>query len=204
MSAKQAQAKPARLDTFYREQAIPALMKKFQYRNAMQVPRFVKIVVNMGIGEGVDNPKTVEEAAVELGMITGQRPIIIKSTKAISNFHLKENQAIGCKVTLRGKRMFEFFDRLVNVALPRVRDFRGIPANSFDGRGNYSMGIQDQVIFPELDLDKIKRTQGMDITMVTTGKTDAEAKSLLETMGMPFRVAKEVKEEKAAVQGEKD
>ena len=182
---------PARMQTFYRDTVGPALMKKYGYKNALQVPRLLKIVVNMGVGEGVNNPKDVEEAAVELGLITGQKPIIIKSTKAISNFHLKENTPVGCKVTLRGKRMYEFFDRFVSTALPRVRDFRGIPANSFDGRGNYSVGIQDQVIFPELDLDKIKRTQGMDITFVTSAKNDAEAKNLLEHLGMPFRKDKE-------------
>ncbi len=184
---KTTQTKPARLEVQYRQTIAPALMKKFNYKNVLQVPRLLKIVVNMGVGEGVNNPKDVDEAAKELGLITGQRPIIIKSTKAISNFHLKENTPVGCKVTLRGKQMYEFFDRFVSVALPRVRDFRGIPANSFDGRGNFSLGVQDQVIFPEIDLDKIKRTQGMDITLVTSSKTDEEAKSLLEHLGMPFR-----------------
>ena len=179
--------KPSRLQVGYRQTVAPALLKKYGYKNILKVPRLIKIVVNMGVGEGVNNPKDVDDAAKELAMITGQTPIIIKSTKAISNFHLKENTPVGCKVTLRGKRMYEFFDRLVSVALPRVRDFRGIPANSFDGRGNFSLGIQDQVIFPEIDLDKVKRTQGMDITFVTSSKTDEEAKSLLETMGMPFR-----------------
>ena len=181
----------ARMQKYYRETVASAMMKKYGYKNALQVPRLLKIVVNMGVGEGVNNPKDVEDAAVELGLITGQKPIVIKSTKAISNFHLKENTPVGCKVTLRGKRMYEFFDRFVSTALPRVRDFRGIPFNSFDGRGNYSVGIQDQVIFPELDLDKIKRTQGMDITFVTSSKTDAEAKHLLEHLGMPFRKDKE-------------
>ena len=182
---------PARMQMQYRETVAPAMMKKYGYKNALQVPRLLKVVVNMGVGEGVNNPKDVEDAAVELGLITGQKPIIIKSTKAISNFHLKENTPVGCKVTLRGKRMYEFFDRFVSVALPRVRDFRGIPANSFDGRGNYSVGIQDQVIFPEIDLDKVKRTQGMDITFVTSAKNDVEAKHLLEHFGMPFRKDKE-------------
>ena len=181
------QTNPARFQTMYREKVAPALMKKFSYTNFLQAPRLLKIVVNMGVGEGVNNPKDVEDAAVELGQITGQKPIVIRSTKAISNFHLKENTPVGCKVTLRGKRMYEFFDRLVSVALPRVRDFRGIPANSFDGRGNFSLGIQDQVVFPEIDLDKIKRTQGMDITIVTSAKSDEEAKSLLEHLGFPFR-----------------
>ena len=177
----------ARLQKFYWDTVAPALMKKFSYRNVLQVPRLLKIVVNMGVGEGVNNPKDVEDAAVELGLITGQKPIIIKSTVAISNFHLKENTPVGCKVTLRGKRMYEFFDRFVSAALPRVRDFRGIPPNSFDGHGNFSLGVQDQVIFPEIDLDKVKRTQGMDITLVTSSDTDEEAKSLLEALGMPFR-----------------
>ena len=187
MGAQTVLAKPPRMQVMYRETVAPALMKKFNYKNFLQVPRLVKVIVNMGVGEGVNNPKDVDEAAREMGMITGQTPIVIKSTKAISNFHLKENTPIGCKVTLRGKRMYEFFDRLVSVALPRVRDFRGIPANSFDGRGNYNFGVQDQVIFPEIDLDKVKRTQGMDIAFVTTAKTDEEAKSLLESLGMPFR-----------------
>ncbi len=186
-----APSKPARFAEKYQATVIPAMMKKYGYKNSFQVPKLLKIVVNMGVGEGVNNPKDVEEAAVELGLITGQKPIIIKSTKAISNFHLKENTPVGCKVTLRGKRMYEFFDRFVSVALPRVRDFRGIPANSFDGRGNFSLGVQDQVIFPEIDLDKIKRTQGMDITLVTSSKTDEEAKSLLELFGMPFRSNKD-------------
>ncbi len=181
------QAKLARLQTYYRDTVVPALMKKFNYTNRLQVPRLLKIVVNMGVGEGVNNPKDVEEAAVELGLITGQKPLITKSKKAISNFHLKENTAVGCKVTLRGKRMYEFFDRFVSTSLPRVRDFRGISPNSFDGRGNFSLGILDQVIFPEIDLDKVKRTQGMDITLVTSSGTDQEAKSLLELMGMPFK-----------------
>ncbi len=184
-------SKPARFAEKYHVTVVPEMMKKYGYKNSFQVPRLLKIVVNMGVGEGVNNPKDVEEAAVELGLITGQKPIIIKSTKAISNFHLKENTPVGCKVTLRGKRMYEFFDRFVSVALPRVRDFRGIPANSFDGRGNFSLGVQDQVIFPEIDLDKIKRTQGMDITLVTSSKTDEEAKSLLEAFGMPFRSNKD-------------
>ena len=191
MGAQAVAVKPSRLQVAYRQTIAPALMKKNNYKSFLQVPSLVKIVVNMGVGEGVNNPKDVDDAAKELGIITGQRPIIIKSTIAISNFHLKENTPVGCKVTLRGKRMYEFFDRLVSVALPRVRDFRGIPANSFDGRGNYSLGIQDQVIFPEIDLDKVKRTQGMDITFVTSSKTDEEAKGLLEALGMPFRSSKE-------------
>ena len=187
MGAQAVMSKPSRMQVMYRETIAPALMKKYNYKNFLEVPRLLKIVVNMGVGEGVNNPKDVDEAAKEMAMITGQMPIVIKSTKAISNFHLKENTPIGCKVTLRGKRMYEFFDRLVSVALPRVRDFRGVPANSFDGRGNYNMGITDQVIFPEVDLDKVKRTQGMDIAFITSAKTDEEAKNLLETLGMPFR-----------------
>lgn len=177
----------ARLMKHYKETVVPGMMKKFGYKNVYQVPKFEKIVVNMGIGEGINNPKDVEDAAAELGMITGQKPLITRSKKAISNFKLRRNLPIGAKVTLRGKIMYEFFDRLVNVAIPRIRDFRGVSRKSFDGRGNYSLGVTDQIIFPEIDLDKIKRTQGMDITIVTSSKTDKEAEELLELMGMPFK-----------------
>jgi len=177
----------ARLMKYYKETVVPEMMKKFSYKNVYQVPKFEKIVVNMGVGEGITNPKDVEDAAAELGMITGQKPLITRSKKAISNFKLRRNLAIGAKVTLRGKIMYEFYDRLVNVAIPRIRDFRGVPRKSFDGRGNYTLGVTDQIIFPEIDLDKVKRTQGMDITIVTSGKTDKEAEGLLELMGMPFK-----------------
>ncbi|HRZ86377.1 MAG TPA: 50S ribosomal protein L5 [bacterium] len=177
----------ARLLKQFKEKVTPEMMKKFNYTNVHQVPRMLKIVVNMGVGEGVTNPKDVEDAAVELGMITGQKPVVIRSKKAISNFKLKKNTPVGCKVTLRGKIMYEFFDRLVNVAIPRIRDFRGVPRRSFDGQGNYTLGVTDQIIFPEIDLDKIKRTQGMDITIVTSGQSDKEAEALLELMGMPFK-----------------
>jgi large subunit ribosomal protein L5 len=184
---KSVQAKPARMMLMYKQTVAPALAKKYGYKNAFEIPRLLKIVVNMGVGEGVHNPKEVEEAALELGLITGQKPVIIQSKKSIANFQLRQGAPVGCKVTLRGKMMYEFFDRFVSISLPRVRDFRGISRDSFDGRGNYSIGIVDQVMFPEIDLDKVKRTQGMDITLVTSSKTDDEARSLLSEMGMPFR-----------------
>lgn len=177
----------ARLLKYYKEKVVPEMMKKFGYKNIYQVPKFEKIVINMGVGEAIANPKEAEDMAAELAVITGQRPIITRSKKSISNFKLKENVPIGCKVTMRGKRMYEFFDRLVSVSIPRIRDFRGVPRKSFDGRGNYTLGVTDQIIFPEVDVDKIKRTQGMDITIVTTSKTDKEAEGLMELMGMPFK-----------------
>ncbi len=171
----------------YKEEVIPEMMNRFGYKSVMQVPRIEKIVINMGIGEGARDIKVLEKAMDELAMITGQRPSIRRARKAISNFKIRKGMPIGCKVTLRRARMYEFLDRFINVILPRLRDFRGVPRNSFDGRGNYNLGISEQTIFPELDLDKVDRVQGMDIAFVTTAKTDEEAMALLELMGMPFR-----------------
>ncbi len=171
----------------YKEEVIPEMMSRFGYKSVMQVPRIEKIVINMGIGEGARDIKLLEKAMDELAMITGQRPSIRRARKAISNFKIRKGMPVGCKVTLRRARMYEFLDRFINVILPRLRDFRGVPRNSFDGRGNYNLGISEQTIFPELDLDKVDRVQGMDIAFVTTAKTDEEAMALLELMGMPFR-----------------
>ncbi len=171
----------------YREEIIPEMMNRFGYKSVMQVPRLEKIVINMGIGEAARDIKLLEQAMDELAMITGQRPAIRRARKSISNFKIRKGMPVGCKVTLRRARMYEFFDRLVNIILPRLRDFRGVSRNSFDGRGNYSMGLAEQTIFPEVDLDKVTRVQGMDITIVTTAKTDEEARVLLELLGMPFR-----------------
>ena len=171
----------------YKEEVIPEMMNRFGYKSVMQVPRIEKIVINMGIGEGARDIKILEKAMNELAMITGQRPSIRRARKAISNFKIRKGMPVGCKVTLRRARMYEFLDRFINIILPRLRDFRGVPRNSFDGRGNYNLGISEQTIFPELDLDKVDRVQGMDIAFVTTAKTDEEAMALLELMGMPFR-----------------
>lgn len=176
----------ARLKELYKTQVKDALIKEFSYKNVMQVPKIEKIIINMGLGQGKDNPKFVQAAAKELGIITGQRPVITKSKKSVANFKLREGMAVGAKVTLRGNRMYEFFDRLVNIALPRLRDFRGLNPNSFDGRGNYSLGVREQLIFPEIVYDDVDATRGMDITIVTSASTDEEAKALLVQMGMPF------------------
>ena len=170
----------------YVEEVAPALMTKFQYESVMQIPKIEKIVINMGVGEAKDNPKTLESAVNDLTTISGQKPIITKARKSIANFKIREGMPIGCKVTLRGDKMYDFADRLISLALPRVRDFRGVSANSFDGRGNYSMGIKEQLIFPEISYDKIDKVRGMDIIFVTTAKTDEEAKELLTLFGMPF------------------
>lgn len=170
----------------YKEEVAPALKEKFNYKNPMQIPKLVKIVINMGVGDVKDNPKALEAAVNELAMISGQKPVVTKAKKSISNFKIREGMNIGCKVTLRGNRMYEFADKLFNIALPRVRDFRGINPNSFDGRGNFSMGVREQLIFPEIDIDKVEKVRGMDITFVTTAKTDEEAKELLALLGMPF------------------
>ena len=177
---------PARLKEHYSKIAIPALTKEFGYKNVMAVPKIDKISLNIGLGEATQNPKMVDGAANELGSIAGQKPVVTKATKSIAAFKLREGMSIGAMVTLRGDRMYEFFDRLVNVALPRVRDFRGTPSKSFDGRGNYTMGIKDQLIFPEIDYNKIEKVKGMNISITTTAKTDAEALALLKAMGMPF------------------
>ncbi|AFV12747.1 50S ribosomal protein L5 [Thermacetogenium phaeum DSM 12270] len=171
----------------YRSEVIPQLMKKFNYRNVMEAPRLEKIVINMGVGEAIQNPKALEAAVNDLAQITGQRPIVTKARKSIAAFKLRAGMKIGCKVTLRGDRMYDFMEKLVNVVLPRVRDFRGVSARSFDGRGNYTLGLREQVIFPEIEYDKIDKVRGMDITIVTTAKTDEEARELLRFMGMPFR-----------------
>jgi large subunit ribosomal protein L5 len=179
--------KMARLKEFYTKDVVPALTKEFQYKNPMQVPKLDKIVVNMGLGEAIQNVKIIDGAVVELAMITGQRPVVTKAKKSIATFKLRQGMPIGCSVILRKEIMYEFFDRLVNVALPKVRDFRGISSNSFDGRGNFSMGLQEQIIFPEIEYDKVEKVKGMNITIVTTAKTDAEARVLLKLMGVPFK-----------------
>ena len=179
----------ARLEEFYKNQVAPALMQKFGYKSTMQIPKLDKIVINLGMGDARENPKAIESAVTDLAQITGQKPIVTKARKSVANFKLREGMNIGCKVTLRSDRMYEFLDRFFNVALPRVRDFRGISANSFDGRGNYSVGIKEQLIFPEIDYDKIDKIRGMDIIMVTTAKTDEEARELLKLMGAPFASA---------------
>ena len=179
----------ARLRDFYKDQVAPALMQKFGYKSTMQIPKLDKIVINIGMGDARENPKAIESAVNDLSLITGQKPVVTKARKSVANFKLREGMNIGCKVTLRGEKMYEFLDRFFNVALPRVRDFRGISANSFDGRGNYSVGIKEQLIFPEIDYDKIDKIRGMDIIMVTTAKTDEEARELLKLMGAPFTSA---------------
>jgi len=176
-----------RLFVSYRKDIVPALMKRFNYRNVMQVPRLEKISINCGVGAATQDPKILETVVRELTIIAGQKPSTRKSKKAISNFKLREKIAIGCKVTLRREKMFEFMDRLISLAIPRVRDFRGVPDKSFDGRGNYTLGLKEQIIFPEIDVDKVERIFGMDVTFVTTAKTDEEAYELLKGFGMPFR-----------------
>lgn len=176
-----------RLKQRYRDEIRAKLMKDQGYSNTMQVPRLDKIVINIGMGEAIQNAKALDTAVAELSVISGQKPVITKSRKAIANFKLRENMAIGCVVTLRGNRMYEFFDRLVNVALPRVRDFKGVSDRSFDGRGNYALGVREQIIFPEIDLDKVEKVRGMTVCINTTARTDAEGKSLLQALGMPFR-----------------
>lgn len=176
----------ARLKEHYRKTVIPALIKEFGYKNIMAVPRLEKITINMGVGEATQNPKLLDGAVRELAQITGQRPVITKAKKSVSAFKLREGMAIACMVTLRGDRMYEFLDRLTNIALPRVRDFRGVSTKSFDGRGNYTLGIRDQLIFPEIDYNKVEKTKGMNISITTTAKTDAEGLALLRHLGMPF------------------
>ncbi len=171
----------------YEKVVKPELIKTFDYSSVMEVPKIDKIVVNMGIGDAVFNPKVLDDAVVELEQLTGQKPVITKASKSISNFKLREGMPIGAKVTLRGSRMYYFLEKLINVALPRVRDFRGISANSFDGRGNYTVGIREQIIFPEISLDKVKKVRGMDIVIVTTAKSDQEGRALLTSLGMPFK-----------------
>ncbi len=176
-----------RLRDLYNTTVVPALVKEFGYSNPMAVPKLEKVSVNIGMGEATQNPKLMDGAVNELGQITGQKPVITKAKKSIAAFKLRENMPIGCMVTLRGDRMFEFLDRLFNVSLPRVRDFRGVSNKSFDGRGNYTLGLRDQLIFPEIDYNKVEKTKGMNISITTTAKTDAEAMALLKFLGMPFR-----------------
>ena len=176
----------ARLKEFYQSDVAPALMKKFGYKSVMQIPKLDKIVVNVGCSEARDNPKVLDAVVGDLGKITGQKAVVCKARKSVANFKLREGMPIGAKVTLRGERMYEFLDRFFNIALPRVRDFRGISVNGFDGRGNYNMGLREQLIFPEIEYDKIDKVRGMDITFVTTAKTDEECRELLSLMGAPF------------------
>ena len=176
----------ARLKDYYKSDVAPALMKKFGYKSVMQIPKIEKVVINVGAGEAKDNSKVMDAVLKDLAAITGQKPVACKAKKSVANFKIREGMAIGCKVTLRGEKMYEFVDRLVNLALPRVRDFRGVNPNAFDGRGNYALGIKEQLIFPEIEYDKIDKVRGMDIIFVTTAKTDEEARYLLSLFNMPF------------------
>ena len=175
-----------RMQERYTKEVAPAMFKSFGFKNVMQIPRIEKVVLNIGLGEAMDNPKALEAATSDLTLITGQKPVQTKAKKAIANFKLREGRLIGAKVTLRGDRMWAFLDRLLNIALPRVRDFRGVSANSFDGRGNYTLGLKDQLVFPEIEYDKIDKLRGMEITIVTTAKDDNQAHALLQLLGMPF------------------
>jgi len=172
---------------FYRNEVVPALKQRFNYKNTMEVPKLEKVCVSMGVGAAIQNSKLLDNGVAELTLLVGQRPVVTKAKKSVAAFKVRTGMAIGCKVTLRGDRMYEFYNRLVNVALPRIRDFRGIPGNSFDGRGNYSLGLEEQVIFPEIEYDKVSEMRGMNVTIVTTAKSDEEARELLRLMGMPFR-----------------
>ena len=175
-----------RLEQKYVETVKPSLMKEFNYSSSMESPKIVKVVINMGVGDAIDNPKNLDEAVAELTQIAGQKPVITKAKKSIANFKLREGMPIGCKVTLRGERMYEFLDKLFNISLPRVRDFHGVSATAFDGRGNYTLGVKEQLIFPEINFDKVNKVRGMDVVIVTTAKTNNEAHALLKEMGMPF------------------
>jgi len=177
----------ARLKERYQKDVLPRLMKELAYKNVMQAPRLDKIVINIGLGEAIQNAKALDQAVEELAVIAGQKPVITKAKKAIANFKLRAGMPIGCMVTLRGERMYEFFDRLLNSALPRVRDFKGVSDRSFDGRGNYALGVREQIIFPEIDLDKVEKVRGLTVCINTTARTDAEGKALLRALGMPFR-----------------
>ena len=181
------EAKPARLKLRYRAEIVPALMKDLGFKNPMQVPRIDKIVLNMGLGDALANNKIMESAVDQLGAISGQKPVVTRSRKAIANFKLREDQAIGCMVTLRGDRMYEFLDRLINVALPRVRDFKGVSPKAFDGRGNYTLGVREQIIFPEINYDQIEKVKGLNVSIVTTAKNDEHGLALLKSFGVPFR-----------------
>ena len=175
-----------RLQERYEKEVVPAMMEKFGYKNIMQVPKKEKVVINMGVGEAKDNPKVLESAVSDLQIIAGQKPVLTRAKKSVANFKIRENMALGCKVTLRKTNMYEFVDKLVSIALPRVRDFRGVSAKAFDGRGNYSLGIKEQLIFPEIEYDKVDKVRGMDIIFVTSANTDEEARELLRFLGMPF------------------
>lgn len=175
-----------RLREKYTNEVVPALMKNFSYSSVMEVPKIEKVVVNMGVGDAIQNSKLLDEAVEEMAAITGQAPVITKAKKSIANFKVREGMSIGCKTTLRSDKMYEFLDKLFNISLPRVRDFRGVSDTAFDGRGNYTLGVKEQIIFPEIDFDKVNRTRGMDVVIVTTAKTNEEAKALLEGLGMPF------------------
>lgn len=177
----------SRLKDKYLNEVVPALMEKFNYSNVMEVPKIEKVILNMGVGEAKDNVKILEAAVEEIQLITGQKPVITKARKSVANFKIREGMPVGCKVTLRGQKMYDFADKLMNIALPRVRDFRGVSKTSFDGRGNYSLGIKEQLIFPEIDYDKIDKIKGMDIIIVTSAKSDEEAREFLALMGMPFK-----------------
>lgn len=177
----------ARLKEYYLKEVVPALMKKFNYKSPMQVPKIEKIVINMGVGEAAQNAKALDGAVEDLTLISGQKPVITRAKKSIAGFKIREGMPLGVKVTLRGERMYHFFDKLVNLALPRVRDFRGVSPKSFDGRGNYNLGLKEQLIFPEISYDKVDKIRGMDVVIVTTANTDEEARELLELLGMPFR-----------------
>ncbi len=175
-----------RLKDIYKAEIIPAMMQKFSYKNVMQVPKLEKVVINMGMGDLKDNPKGLESALAELAAISGQKPVVTLAKKSVANFKVREGMKIGAKVTVRGSRMYEFVDKLISIAIPRIRDFRGLSANSFDGRGNFAMGLKEQLVFPEVDFDKVDKIRGMDIIIVTSAKTDEEARELLAFMGMPF------------------
>ena len=178
---------PNRIKALYKETVVPALIKKFNYKNVNQVPKLVKITINSGLGDVKDNNKSVQLAQEELKQISGQKPVLTQAKKSVANFKIREGMSVGMKVTLRGERMYEFFDKFVSIALPRVRDFRGVPTKSFDGRGNYAMGVKEQLIFPEIQYDQVEKVRGFDICIVTTAKTDEEARELLKAMGMPFK-----------------
>ena len=184
---EQVPAKPARLRERYAAQVLPELMKEFGFTNPMQAPKLEKIVVNMGLGEAINNGKIIDASVEQLGQITGQKPVVTKARKSIANFKLRQGQSIGAMVTLRGDRMYEFFDRLVSIALPRVRDFKGVSPKAFDGKGNYTLGLREQIIFPEINYDKVERIKGLNITVVTTARNDEEGRALLRQLGMPFR-----------------
>ncbi|MCT4584175.1 MAG: 50S ribosomal protein L5 [Peptostreptococcaceae bacterium] len=170
----------------YKKEVAPALMEKFNYKSVMEIPKLEKVVINMGVGEARENPKSLEAALNELGIITGQKPVVTKAKKSVANFKLREGMPVGAKVTLRAEKMYNFVDKFVNISLPRVRDFRGVSANSFDGRGNYALGVKEQLIYPEIEFDMVDQTRGMDVIFVTTAKTDEEARELLKLLGMPF------------------